>query len=55
MKYPTRGISKYRVSKQLAVRNKTIHGHIYVNNSVKSLLSLTAITVEISDTTNKLD
>lgn len=32
MKYPTRGISKYRLSKQLAVRNKTIHGHIYVNN-----------------------
>lgn len=32
MKYPTRGISKYRLSKQLAVCNKTIHGHIYVNN-----------------------
>lgn len=29
MKYPTRGISKYRLSKQLS---KTIHGHIYVNN-----------------------
>lgn len=28
MKYPTRGISKYRLSKQLAVRDKTIH----VNN-----------------------
>lgn len=51
MKYPMRGISNYCHSKQ---PNTIIHVHINWL-FVKGLLSLTAITVEISDTTNKLD
>lgn len=32
MKYPKRGISNYRFSKQLTVRDKIIHVHKYANN-----------------------